>query len=92
MRGGGRKRLYAGRDVLHEVRRHKIQAKVIVVTQYETFGQGSQRRTLVELRQELGEEFAGTYLGTVYYYPSRSDWRTELSKLLRRAGIKPATE
>jgi CheY-like chemotaxis protein len=87
---GGRMRPYAGRDILHEMKRMELPSRAIVVTQFETFGEGRQRKTLDELRHELATEFKTSYLGTVYYHPSRSDWRTELSRLLRTAlGLPP---
>jgi len=83
---GGRTRPYAGRDVLSEVKRLGLRSRAIVVTQFETFGEGSQRRTLDELGSELATEFPDGYLGTVYYHPSRSDWRKKLNRFLRVAG------
>jgi len=85
-RAGGRTRPYAGRDVLNESKRLGLGSRAIVVTQYETFGEGTQRRTLEELDKELANEFPMHYLGTVYYHPSRSDWRQKLTRLLRSAG------
>jgi CheY-like chemotaxis protein len=79
----GRTRVYAGRDVLHEVRRLGLRTRAIVVTQFDTFREGSQKRTLEELRKELAREFPQGYIDTVYYHPSRSDWRLQLEQLLR---------
>jgi CheY-like chemotaxis protein len=79
----GRTRVYAGRDVLHEVRRLGLHTRAIVVTQFDTFKEGTQKRTLEELRKELATEFPRGYIDTVYYHPSRSDWRLQLEQLLR---------
>lgn len=84
---GGRTRYYAGRDVLSEMRRLNLASKAIVVTQFDTFGEGTQTRTLGELKSELEEEFPDRYLGTVYYHPSRFDWKLELKRQLVAAGV-----
>lgn len=89
---GGRTRYFAGRDVLREIKRRKLPARAIIVTQFDTFGEGTQHRTLHELRAELEREFPGRYLGTVYYHPSRFDWKMKLKELLERAGANPKTD
>lgn len=84
---GGRSRPYAGREILTELKRKGIATKVVVVTQFESFGEGSEAMTLTELKRELGGEFATNYVGTVFYQPSESSWRQELRSLLARCGV-----
>lgn len=84
---GGRMRYFAGRDILFEMRRLSLASKAIVVTQFDTFGEGNQHRTLGELRRELEKEFPERYLGTVYYHPSRFDWKIEIKRLLGESGF-----
>ena len=81
---GGRTRAYAGRDILEEMQRRKITGKVIVVTQFETFGEGEERKTLDQLKSELADDFRGTYCGAVYYHPAQSNWQEELTVLICR--------
>jgi CheY-like chemotaxis protein len=76
---GGRTRVYAGRDVLREMQRRGIGSKVIVVTQFESFGEGPTRKTLPELTAELRRGFPENYVTTVYYHPAQSDWKSQLS-------------
>jgi CheY-like chemotaxis protein len=80
---GGRTRAFGGKDILEEMRRRRIVARVVVVTQFETFGEGAQKKTLNELQGELKAEFAELYVGTVYYHPAHSNWRLELDACLR---------
>lgn len=77
-------RPFAGRDILRELRRRQSTSKVIVVTQFDKFGEGDDTTTLNEIRETLREEFPSIYRGTVYYHPAREDWKDELKELLKR--------
>lgn len=81
---GGRHRPYAGRDVLDEMKRKSIKSKVVVVTQFETFGEGLERKSLEVLRGELQNAFPDLYLGTVYYSSKLSGWRIELCNFVKK--------
>lgn len=80
---GGDTKTYAGVDILSEIARNGLKTKVIIVTQFESFGQGPERKTLRELEQELEKSFSANYVGTVFYQASESKWRTELSGMLK---------
>jgi len=83
---GGRTRVYAGREILREISRRKIAARVIVVTQFETFGEGALKKTLAELRGELMRDFPGTYVDSVFYHPAQTAWRDRLAELCAELG------
>lgn len=80
---GGRMRVYAGRDILREIRRLGLPSRAVIVTMFESFKEEGQERTLKQLQKELEADFPDTYLGIVYYHASRSDWRQGLKQLLR---------
>ena len=80
---GGMARAYAGRDILDELVRRKLPASVIVVTQYETFGEGDDKKSLSRLTEELSVSFEEIYLGTVYYHPGQSDWQSQLGSIIQ---------
>ncbi len=67
-------RLFGGVDVLREVKRECSECDVIIVTQFEDFGEGEEKTTFEELKSSLAEEYTGNYVGAVYYHPTRSDW------------------
>lgn len=83
---GNRMRPYAGMEYMHQLHFRGITTPVIVITQFDVFGTGDDRKTLDELRVELRSEFGSQYCGTIYYAPSESAWRVELSKLLEESG------
>lgn len=80
---GGRERRYAGVHILRQLRRKRSAVEAIIITQFESFGEGDTLQTLDELRKQLLEEFGdGHYLGTVYYQAAGSEWRDALWQLL----------
>jgi DNA-binding NarL/FixJ family response regulator len=81
---GGRPKPFAGREILRQMKRRDINTPVIVVTQFERFGELSNTITLPELRDDLQTKFKDIYLGTVYYNPALNSWRDEFSNLLKR--------
>jgi CheY-like chemotaxis protein len=88
---GGRSRPYAGRDILHEIKRKRMPTRAVVVTQFETFAEGTpQKTTLNELRKELEVDFPEHYLGTVFYRVASNEWRRQLKRFLRTAGLRPS--
>lgn len=72
-------RKLAGFDILREIKRKNISSKVIVVTQFETFGEGDSYIELEGLKKKLSDQFENIYLDTVFYSADKSIWQ----KLLR---------
>lgn len=82
---GGRPRPFAGRDILVQMKRRHLAGCVIVVTQYETFGEGADQRSLAQLDVQLRLEFSGLYCGAVFYHAAETDWRVQLGQHLTKA-------
>ena len=81
---GGRPRHFAGRDILRELKRRKRLLPTIVCTGFDVIGEGTERRTLAALTDELHDQFKGVFLGTVYYTPSERSWRVDLETILNQ--------
>lgn len=81
---GGRTRFFGGREILRAIARRKLPARVIVVTQFESFGEGKQKKTLSELSQELRRDFPDNYVDTVFYHPAQTEWREKLACASRK--------
>jgi hypothetical protein len=75
---GGRHRAFAGREVLEDLSRRRLVSRVIIVTQFDIFGEGPAQKTLAEIRRDLELSFPDLYAGTVYYHPAFSRWQQEL--------------
>jgi DNA-binding NarL/FixJ family response regulator len=77
---GGRTRPFGGREILRELDATGHVTRVIVVTQFDRFGERNQSRD--ELMKEMQSEFPDWFVGGVYYSVVDSKWREELLKLL----------
>jgi len=82
---GGGMHAFGGVELLKQLRRHKVDSKVIVFTQFETFGLPPDMQDLPELDKQLSEIYAPQYLGAVYYHASRADWVPKLDELIAAA-------
>lgn len=79
---GGRPRIFAGSEILRQMERKKISAPVIIVTQFETFGEADKRISLAELQNQLSSQFPQNYIGTVYYNAAHDNWKKDLDVLI----------
>jgi len=85
---GGRIRAFGGKEILAKMRRAGITVPVIVVTQFESFGEGASVIGLRELSEQLQKEFPEIYRGAVYYNAAQEDWKTVLDAKLRSEKLK----
>lgn len=79
---GGRLRHYAGRDILQQMERRHIITPVIVVTQFDVFGEGIEALTRAELDKQLRAEHPVIYKGMVYFNAAHEGWMSELRKTI----------
>lgn len=79
---GGSTLPYGGRDLLRQMERRKIDAPVVVVTQFDTFGEGSDEMSLDEVNSDLKERHGASYLGAIYYHPAYDSWRDDLRRVV----------
>lgn len=82
---GGRPQPFAGRDIIRQFARRDIKLPVVVVTQFDYFGDGPDRRSLEQLDHELAEDYPGQYLGAVFFSQSSDDWKDQLRTLIEAA-------
>jgi CheY-like chemotaxis protein len=81
---GGTMHAFGGLEFLKQMRRLRVQTRVIVLTQFETFGTPPKIKDLPELDREMRDKFEPIYCGAVYYHASIENWTKELSDLIRR--------
>lgn len=79
---GGRPQHYAGRDILRQLERRSIKTPVVVVTQFDVFGEGISALTRAQLDVQLRTKHSGNYIGTVYYNSATDGWKTDLKSAL----------
>ncbi|HEV7378744.1 MAG TPA: response regulator [Dyadobacter sp.] len=75
-------RKLAGMDILTELVRKKKNCKVVVITQFETFGEGENYIDLKSLKIILKRQFSDVYLDTIYYGADQSNWQKELKNVV----------
>jgi len=75
---------FAGINVLREMKRRQIHIPTVVVTQFETLGEGVEKQSLSELRKYLETQYPETYLGTIFYAPGESSWMPKLTEYLSK--------
>jgi CheY-like chemotaxis protein len=76
-------RKLAGIDILRELTRKKRDCKVVVITQFETFGEGEFYIDLANLKQMMKAEFSAIYIETIFYSPDNSLWQKELLEIIK---------
>jgi CheY-like chemotaxis protein len=79
---GGRPRVFGGRDILRQMERRKVYLPVIVITQFEKFGDERESKSRDELNRELAAAHPRQYRGMVYYSAAVEGWKEELAKRL----------
>ena len=75
---GGRAQGLGGRDLLRQMQRLGIESPVVVLTQYDQFGDGLNSMTLDELNALLTREHGAGYLGAIVYNVMYDQWRQVL--------------
>lgn len=68
---------FGGIDFLREMKRKKNYTPVIIVTQYEIFGEGISRKTAEAIDQECKDAFEN-YKGIVIYSSTKNSWKEKL--------------
>lgn len=79
---GGRPQGFGGIEVLREMDRREVLAPVVIVTQYEVFGE--ERLGIAELAKKLRAEHGDRFVDLVYYDAASGQWREAFENALRR--------
>ena len=81
---GGRLQAYAGREILRQMDRRQITVPVVVVTQFDKFGEGAAALTREELDAQLRHAHPQIYCGMVYYNVALDGWKDDLRWIIDR--------
>ena len=74
----GRLRPLGGYDLMRKLKLRSTQTFVIVVTQLETFGEGEDEVSFLEINSRCKREFPEMFLGSVYFRQGEAAWQNEL--------------
>jgi len=76
---------FSGRNILAEMKRKNILVPTVIITMFETFGDGADLMTLEELNKDLSEKYHIIYRGVIYYNSSEINWKESLKKFLEES-------
>ena len=79
---GGQHHIFGGREFIRQVERFEIDTKVIVITQFETFGKPPNIINIDELDLMLKEDSPERHMGVIYYHASIERWKSKLVGLI----------
>jgi CheY-like chemotaxis protein len=79
---GGRPQALGGRELLRQMKRRRMKAPVVVVTQFDQFGEHRDALTRQQLHSELQTQHGDIYVGLVFYDSTTEGWKEQLSALL----------
>lgn len=75
---GGRPRHYAGKEIILKMQYRNIDTPVIVITQFQNFGEGSGQMNLTDLIKQLESIDYKGYQETIFYSMVGSEWQEKL--------------
>lgn len=75
---GGRPRHFAGKEIMLQLKRRTILTPVIVITQFENFGEGAEKINLADLTKQLEDIQYMGYKKTIFYNMTKNEWQDEL--------------
>lgn len=78
---GGEPEPLAGKNILKQIYLRNIPIKVIVVTMYENFVDGTK---IKELNEELIQEFNDNYCGYIFFSHINLEWSIKLKELINK--------
>jgi len=79
----GKPRPLGGYDLMRKMRLHGMKSKAVVVTQLESFGEGSEKVSFKDITAILYDEFSDLFLGSVYFDQSSTKWQASLADAVR---------
>lgn len=79
-----RMRAFGGVEFIRQSARLGFKAKIVVVTQFESFGEPPHLTSLEDLRRELGLNYPDVFVGAVYYHAAQAEWKIALNDILSK--------
>jgi DNA-binding NtrC family response regulator len=75
---------YAGDLLLREMMRRKVNLPTVILTQFTTFPEKVDEKTLPELAAELMEKYRENYLGAIFYADEETSWQSDMVSLIQK--------
>lgn len=81
---GGEMKPVAGKEILRRMKNRRINTPVIVVTQFDVFGE--KQTSLCSLNDEFKEKYSNIWTGTVSY--DKLMWQKELNEIITKLNLQ----
>jgi CheY-like chemotaxis protein len=79
---GGSPESFAGLDILLQMKLREIKSRVLVITQFDSFGDN--KMTLDELVNQLKRDYSDNYKGTVFFSITSDKWQKDLKEWIEK--------
>ena len=80
---GGRPRHFAGKEIMLQMKRRNILTPVIIITQFENFGEDTEKINLYDLTKQLEDIGYQGYKKTIFYNMTKNEWQDDLIEAIR---------
>lgn len=78
----GRNRPLGGYEIMRKLKRRHVRSRVVVVSQFETFGEGDEKIGFPQLMEKCRKEFPDTFVEGIYFRIADSTWQAQLKNAL----------
>lgn len=73
---------FGGVEILDEVKRKKIDTKVIVITAYDVIEDGDHKQSLGQLDQTLRMDYSSIYVDSIFYNQTSEAWKESIINII----------
>lgn len=81
---GGRFRPFAGREIGRKITRMKSKAKILFITQYESFSDKGNSYSFNDLYELLKNECGENFIGMIFYDSSKYSWKDNIISIIQK--------
>lgn len=79
----GRNRPLGGYEIMRKMKTRGVDVPVVVVTQFESFGDGDEKIGLKQLIEKCRTDFPTIFFDCIYYRAGDHSWRTRFSETIQ---------
>lgn len=75
---------FGGIGILNEIKRIGTLNRVVVITAFDTLGEGKNQTSLRDLDISMKKDYSNIYIGLIHYDATSNQWQQKVEKLLHR--------
>lgn len=83
MEDGGRRRQFGGRELVKKLDKLQPKSKFIILTQFESFGEGEELLSLEDLRTYFKKYNSDNFIDIIFFSFSSLEWKIDLDRALK---------